>query len=94
MTRNRHRFFQGLAYVVGGSFLLASMLWLGFAGNKSPAILLALAAVVSARILYVSLPDYLEQRSEPDNPDSDAEKAETSENASQEGPPGNRSDSI
>lgn len=93
MTSSRRSLCQGLALVVGGGFLLASFLWLGFAENKSGALLLGLAAVVSARILYINLPEYLEKAAPPDNPASDDRMMETSENPAQEEPPSDRSES-
>lgn len=80
--------------MVGGGFLLGAFLWLGFGENKSAALLLALAAAVSARIIYVTLPDYLEDPEGSDNSDSDASMIDTSENAPQDRPPTDRSDST
>ncbi len=94
VTSNQRRLLQSLAYVVGGGFLLAAFLWLGFSENKSAALLLGLAAVVSARILYVSLPEYLERAADADNSDSDSPMIDTSENPPQERPPTDRSDST
>ena len=44
------------ALVLSGLLLLGAALWIGFAENKSWAILLAIVALILARTLYVGTP--------------------------------------
>ena len=94
VSPRQRRFIQGLAYVVGGLFLLAAFLTLGLGKNKSAALLLGLAAAVFARLIYVNLPDYLEELGGPDKSDSLEPKNNTSENATQDPPSSDRSDTT
>lgn len=44
------------ALVLSGLLLLGAAIWIGFADNKSWAILLAMVALILARTLYVGTP--------------------------------------
>lgn len=67
MTDSRRKTIQSAGYVVGGALLLGALLWIGFAEDKAMAILLGIAALVAARMLYVNLPEYLAEND--DKPD-------------------------
>ena len=92
VSPRQRRLIQGLAYVVGGAFLLAAFLTLGLSENKSAALLLGLAAVVFARLIYINLPEYLDELDGTDNSGAEGTKSNTSENAPQDPPSSDRSD--
>ena len=94
MSANHLRLIHGLALVVGGGFLLAAFLWLGYAENKSAAILLGIAAVISGRLIYVNLPEFLERRLGTDNTPPGQRTPDTSEKGPQDDTPRDRSGSL
>lgn len=64
MTDSLRKVLKTTGYVVGSALLLGAMLWIGFAQDKAMAILLAIAALIAARILYVNVPRFLASEDE------------------------------
>ena len=67
LTTKGHRFILSAGYVLGAALLAGALLWIGFSEDKSLAILLAIAALIAARILYVNVPEMLGEDQEQDD---------------------------
>lgn len=61
MTESQRQLIQKAGYVLGAVLLLGALLWIGFSEDKSLAILLAIAALIAARVLYVNVPELLSE---------------------------------
>ena len=67
LTTKGRRFILSACYVLGAALLAGALLWIGFSEDKSLAILLAIAALIAARILYVNVPEMLGEDQEQDD---------------------------
>lgn len=59
MTHAQCQLIQKAGYVLGALLLLGALLWIGLAEDKALAILLAIAALIAARVLYINVPELL-----------------------------------
>ena len=69
VTESKRALIQNAGLVLGGLLLLAALLWIGFAEDKSMAILLGIAALIAARVLYINVPELLSDDEQPDHSD-------------------------